>query len=64
MLDEDGGLTVYIQHNSPGTGKESNWLSAPAGPFYLHLRLYKPGKEVIDGLWSAKLVEIESLATK
>ena len=27
--DPDGGLTIYIQHESPGADKESNWLPAP-----------------------------------
>lgn len=38
----DGGLTLYIQHKSPGAEKESNWLPAPAGPIYLVMRLYWP----------------------
>ncbi len=38
----DGSLTLYIQTDSPGTDKESNWLPAPNGPIYLVLRLYWP----------------------
>lgn len=38
----DGSLTLYIQKDSPGKGKESNWLPAPNGPIYLALRLYWP----------------------
>jgi hypothetical protein len=38
----DGSLTLYIQKDSPGTGKESNWLPAPDGPIYLVMRLYWP----------------------
>jgi hypothetical protein len=41
----DGSLTLYIQKDSPGTAKESNWLPAPAGPIYLVLRLYWPRPE-------------------
>ena len=51
--DADGGLTLYIQSDSPGKDKESNWLPAPkdAG-FKLALRLYAPKKEVADGTWA------------
>jgi len=38
----DGSLTLYIQKDSPGLGKESNWLPAPDGPIYLVMRLYWP----------------------
>jgi hypothetical protein len=41
-LNEDGSLTLYIQHDSPGADKESNWLPAPDGPIYLVMRLYWP----------------------
>jgi hypothetical protein len=29
--DADGGLTIYIQAESPGSDKEGNWLPAPKG---------------------------------
>jgi hypothetical protein len=38
----DGSLTIYIQHESPGKDKESNWLPAPDGSIYLALRMYWP----------------------
>ncbi|MBK8754502.1 DUF1254 domain-containing protein [Candidatus Contendibacter odensensis] len=38
----DGSLTLYIQKDSPGPDKESNWLPAPNGPIYLVMRLYWP----------------------
>ena len=40
--EDDGALTIYIQHASPGPGKESNWLPCPIGPFVLALRNYWP----------------------
>jgi hypothetical protein len=43
--DEDGSLTLYIQKDSPGAEKESNWLPAPDGPIYLVMRLYWPKTE-------------------
>jgi len=41
----DGSLTLYIQKDSPGKDKESNWLLAPNGPIYLVMRLYWPKTE-------------------
>ena len=38
----DGSLTIYIQKDSPGPAKASNWLPAPNGPIYLVMRLYWP----------------------
>lgn len=52
-LDDDGGLTLWIQNESPGPDKESNWLPAPAGPFIMAMRLYWPKDEVVRGSWSA-----------
>lgn len=43
--DPDGSLTLYIQKESPGTDRESNWLPAPDGPIYLVMRLYWPKLE-------------------
>jgi hypothetical protein len=47
----DGGVTLRIQHNSPGADKESNWLPAPSGPFVMFLRLYWPAPAALDGTW-------------
>jgi hypothetical protein len=41
----DGSLTLYIQKDSPGTDKESNWLPAPNDEIYLVMRLYWPKVE-------------------
>ena len=49
--DSDGGITLYIQNESPGKDKESNWLPAPKGPFFCAMRLYWPKKEATDGTW-------------
>lgn len=38
----DGSLTLYIQKDSPGADKESNWLPAPNDTAYLVMRLYWP----------------------
>ncbi len=49
--DTDGGLTLYIQRESPGKDKESNWLPAPSGPFMAVLRLCWPKDEATNGKW-------------
>ncbi len=41
----DGSLTLYIQKDSPGADKESNWLPAPNDTIYLVMRLYWPKAE-------------------
>ena len=50
----DGSTDLYIQKDSPGADKESNWLPAPAGKFILMLRMYWPDEKapsIIDGTW-------------
>ncbi len=47
--NEDGSLDVYIQKDSPGADKESNWLPAPEGDFRPVLRMYQPRSEALDG---------------
>ena len=53
-FNPDGSLDLYIQRESAGRDKESNWLPAPAsGSFTMNLRLYWPKAEVLDGTWAA-----------
>jgi hypothetical protein len=56
--DEDGGLTLLLQHESPGELAESNWLPAPDGPFFVVLRLYLPGPEVLSGAWTSPPIAV------
>jgi hypothetical protein len=49
--DADGGLTIYVQNESPGKDKQSNWLPSPKGPFAMYMRLYWPGPAALDGSW-------------
>jgi hypothetical protein len=57
MLDSfqygaDGSLMFYVQKDSPGAGKEANWLPAPDGPFYCIMRIYIPQPAVYEGRWN------------
>jgi hypothetical protein len=47
QYDADGGLRIQIQHDAPAS--ECNWLPAPAGRFYLILRLYHPQAVFLEG---------------
>jgi hypothetical protein len=51
----DGTIDLYIQRDSPGADKESNWLPAPGGKFILMLRMYWPNENdpsIIDSTWT------------
>jgi len=56
----DGSTDLYIQKDSPGPDKESNWLPAPAGKFVLMLRMYWPDERkpsIINGSWTIPAVK-------
>lgn len=42
IVNADGSVDLYFQHESPGADKETNWLPAPSGDFVLMLRMYWP----------------------
>jgi len=56
----DGSIDLYIQNESPGADKESNWLPAPKDKFILMLRLYWPDENdpsLLDGSWEIPQVK-------
>ena len=50
--DDDGSLTIYLQHASPGSDRVPNWLPAPTGAFSLSMRVHWPKSTVRDGAWA------------
>jgi hypothetical protein len=57
--NDDGSLDLYIQKDSPGKDKESNWLPASGGKFVLMLRLYWPSEKdpsILNGSWKPPAV--------
>jgi hypothetical protein len=56
----DGSLDLYFQNESPGAGKEANWLPAPKGAFNLTMRLYAPKEDALTGKWNPPpIVKVE-----
>jgi len=52
-FNPDGSLDIYVQAESPGADKESNWLPSPKNaPFQPTMRLYSPRPEVLIGNWA------------
>ncbi|MDE3111599.1 MAG: DUF1214 domain-containing protein [Chloroflexota bacterium] len=52
VANADGSVDIYVQNAAP-PGHGSNWLPAPAGSFLLWLRVYMPGRAILDGTWKA-----------
>jgi hypothetical protein len=50
--DENGGITLHVQHEPPGKVREANWLPAPPGPFFAVMRLYWPKPAALNGAWT------------
>ncbi len=57
VFEDVGSLVILVQKNPPGADQEANWLPAPDGTFYLILRLYLPEQEVLDGAWTAPVLQ-------
>jgi hypothetical protein len=54
VTNADGSVDLYVQADSPGKGKEANWLPAPKAKFIPMLRLYWPKEtppSILDGSW-------------
>lgn len=57
-FNADGSLDIYMQAESPGADKESNWLPSPAkGKFGVVMRLYAPMPQALDGRWNPPAVK-------
>jgi hypothetical protein len=59
--NKDGSIDLFIQHESPGKGREANWLPAPADAFNLTMRMYWPkdkAPSILDGTWKPPAVKM------
>ncbi|MBE3638809.1 DUF1254 domain-containing protein [Mangrovicoccus algicola] len=57
VTNDDGSLTIYVQNEPPGDGKEANWLPAPADDFSLYIRAYWPQEAIVSGDWTPPAIE-------
>lgn len=59
VVADDGSLEITLSHRPPAEepGHATNWLPVPESRFVLMLRLYLPGRAVLDGTYD--LPEIE-----
>jgi len=55
--NKDGSLDIYIQKDSPGKDKESNWLPAYNGPFSLQGRMYQLKPKALNPLYVPPAVQ-------
>ena len=57
--NDGGSLDIYIQSESPGADKESNWLPAPStGMFNLTTRIFWPSDAALSGSWKMPGIKI------
>ncbi|MET8327582.1 DUF1254 domain-containing protein [Streptomyces sp. NPDC005181] len=55
---DDGSLTIHLGKERPAdSAAAANWLPAPDGDFRPVLRLYMPGRAVLDGTYEIPAVE-------
>ncbi len=61
VRNPDGSVDLYLQTDSPGEAKETNWLPAPKAKFGLMFRLYWPKERppsIIDGTWKPPAIKV------
>jgi hypothetical protein len=57
LTGEDGSVSLYVSHQSPGSDKQANWLPAPEDAFNLVLRMYWPSRSILDGDWRPPVIQ-------
>lgn len=57
--EPNGDLIIYLQSDSPGKEKESNWLPTPKNEKFMFVtRIYGPEPDVINNVWKMPLPEL------
>ncbi|HSM66821.1 MAG TPA: DUF1214 domain-containing protein, partial [Ilumatobacteraceae bacterium] len=57
MTTDDGGIALYLQPEAPGGAEDGNWLPTSATqPWFVILRMYRPGPTVVAGTWQCPAI--------
>jgi hypothetical protein len=56
-FNDDGSIDIFIQNESPGKDKESNWLPSPKDGFNLILRCGWPEHSILNHEWAPPAVQ-------
>ena len=56
VTNSDGSFDVIISHTRPIGRLAANWLPAPAGRFFMVLRLYDASRAVFNHTWKPPLI--------
>jgi DNA sulfur modification protein DndE len=57
-LGTDGSMEIYLQADSPGADKESNWLPVPRDEFFAILGIYWGEERLFNGQWKEPPVRL------
>ena len=49
--DADGGLTIHVQHDSPGPDRDANWLPRRTGRSWWCCVCIEPKSDAQNGKW-------------
>ena len=58
VRNSDGSLDILVQMESPGAGREGNWLPVPAKNFVVIARAYLPGAALLSGSFHYPGIEL------
>ena len=60
-VNEDGSVTLYLQHDRPDESRIANWLPTPdSGVLGVTMRIYGPDEAILTGRWTPPMLTPQS----
>lgn len=60
-VNEDGSVTLYLQHDRPDESRIANWLPTPdSGVLGVTMRIYGPDEAILTGHWTPPMLTPQS----